>query len=146
MGVVGHGREFWCSLQENQLQADVLCIFKKLLTIAPVRVMMHHIYAHQNRNLCFDQLNNMEQANVLADNLAAEDLLSSVTTGRFISVTLPFKDVRLKVEKRGVSGPLTNAIYNFWWVRVARAFLHDKGIVHRRDFNLVYWDGVEAAM
>ena len=59
---------------------------------------------------------------------------------------IPFNNIRLRVGTRRVSGSPTKAIYNFWGGRVARTFLHDKGIVHRRDFNLVYWDGVEAAM
>ena len=107
---------------------------------------MHHVYAHQDKTLRFDQLSDREQANVLADNLAAEDLLSSVSTGRYITGDLPFEDVRLRVGTKIVSGSPTKAIYNHWGARVARSFLHDKGIVHRRDFNLVYWDGVEAAM
>lgn len=114
-GVVGHGREFWSPLQENQAQADVLRLFEKLLTTVPVRALMYHVYSHREKNFRFDQLDDRGQTNVLADNLATEDLLASVTEGRFISADIPFDDdILLRVGTRRVLGSPTKAIYNFW--------------------------------
>ena len=114
MGVVGHGNEFWSPLQENQAQSDLLRVFKKLVTTAPLRPDMYHVYAHQDRNLRLDQLDVHEQTNVLADTLASDDLIASLSSGRFITGAIPFDDICLQVGKRRVSGFPTKAIYNFW--------------------------------
>ena len=65
----------------NQAQSDLLRFFKKLVSTAPLRPTMYHVYAHQDRNLRFDQLDVHEQTNVLADNLASGDLRCVVILG-----------------------------------------------------------------
>ena len=119
-----------------------------LVSPAPLRPSMYHVYAHQDRNLCFDQLDVHEQTNVCVDNMAIDEPIVSISVGRFITGGIPFDDVRLRVGAKRVSGSptTTKAIHNFWGASGARKFLHKKGTVYLRDFNLIYWDGMEEAM
>ena len=146
MGVVGHGKEFWRPLQEKQTQADVLRVLKKLISTAPVRPELFHVYGHQDRYLRLDQLDEDAETNRLADDLVDENLVRSVADEKYIKGVLPFDDVRLSVGAKRVTGSPTEAIVNFWGSKVARDLFHSRKIIHRRVFNMVYWDGVEAAM
>ena len=80
------------------------------------------------------------------DKLAKQSLVTSVAEGDYIDQELPFEQVRVSLGGRKVVGSLRKAISKHWSNRTAREFYHAKRIVSRYDFNIVYWEGMEAAM
>ena len=146
LGIVGHGNKYWEPLKESQSQHDVLRILKRLVSTATVRPTLFHVYGHQDDYLREDQLDINGRLNKRADSLAGEDLVRCVASGQFIPSHLPFDDVHVKVGASVLTGSPTQAILNHWGHGVAKDLFHSRGIVDRRVFNLVYWDGVESAM
>jgi len=146
MGVVSHGNEFWAPLQEKQCQGDLLRVLKRLVATAPVRPRLKHVYGHQDDHVEYEKLDDLAQTNVDADRYASEDLEESVASGRYITGPLPFDDIGVSVGSHLVTGSPTQAIWHHWGHKEARRLFHERGIVDRRYFNLIVWDGVESAM
>ena len=71
---------------------------------------MKHVYGHQDKDLAYDQLGDLAQTNVDADGLASEDLVISVGADTFITGTLPFDDVGVRLGRHIVSGSPSRAI------------------------------------
>jgi hypothetical protein len=69
-----------------------------------------------------------------------------VFANRFITRPLPFDQLLLSVGGQKVTGSATKAILNYWGASEARQFFQSKQIVNKRDFDLVYWDGMESVM
>ena len=146
LGVVNHGNKARRPLYERQSQADVLRLFKQLVAQSLVPVEMYHIYGHMDELLPFHRLTLEERLNCRADELASEALLAAISTQLFISSNFPFEDIRVFVGGKKIIANPRRAISNHWGGKVARELYHDRSIIHKRDFHLVYWDGVEEVM
>ena len=71
-----------------------------------------------------DQLTVEERVNCRADNLASEVLVKGVATQHFIYSNLSFKNMRLLVKGRSVTGSPKNAITQSWGAKVAQKLFH----------------------
>ena len=147
LGVVNHGNKATRPLFERQSQADVLRLLKQLISQSSSKVVMYHIYGHLDKLLGDLRLLTInERMNCKADGLAEESLLEGVSTQEFISSKFPFEDIRMYVGGKKITHNPRRAISNHWGSREARVLYHDRDIIHKNDFFLVYWDGVEAVM
>ena len=59
---------------------------------------------------------------------------------------LQHKKVRAQCQHRKVTKSQKSSIEQHWNNVEARRFLHAKHIVNQCDFDMVFWDGVEAAI
>lgn len=107
---------------------------------------MYHIYGHLDELLREDQMTIEEKTNCMADRLVTEALVDGVASETYISDNFPFEDTCLYVKGRRVTGSPKKAIYNFWSEKVAIKLFHERRIVSKYDFHLIYWDGMEPAL
>ena len=107
---------------------------------------MYQVRRHMDNLLCQDQLSIEERVNCPADKLASEALVEGVASQCFISSSLPFENTRLLVKGRTVTGSPKNAITQSWGARVAQTLFHQRNIVQKMDFTLVYWEQLEKVM
>ena len=146
LGVVSHGNQPRRSMLERQAQADILRIFKRLISSSPVGGRMYHIYGHLDEVLREDQMTIEEKTNCMADRLATEALVEGVASESYISDNFLFEDTCLYIKGRRVTGSPKKAINNFWSEKVAIKLFHERRIVSKYDFHLIYWDGMEPAL
>ena len=145
-GVVQHGNESRRGLKEKQAQADVLRSFKQLINDQRFEVVYYWVASHQDDIKNWSSLSLPERLNVIVDKLAKKMLIFSVRCQEFISSHLPFERVRVILDGAKMTGSPKTALTRHWGTVAAREFFHDQHIINKYDFNLVYWDGVEAAM
>ena len=84
-----------------------------------------------------------ERLNVIIDELAKLALTVAVFDQLFIDRELPFEHISIRGQK--VAGSLRKAINNHWSSTAACEFFHSRHIVNQHHFNIVYWDGIDAA-
>ena len=87
-----------------------------------------------------------ELINVEGDKLTRLALATGVGDEEYIITDFPFEQVRIKLDGVKVTGSPRYAIQMHQGEKVAREFLHSRHIVNRYEFNLIWWDAVEAAM
>ena len=146
LGVVIHGNHCRRPMMEKQAPADVLCLFKSLVSSSRIGGRMYHVRGHVDNLFCQDQMSVEERVNCRADKLASEALVKGVVTQHFISSNIPFKNTRLLVKGRTVTGSPKNAFTQSWGARITQKLFHQRNIVGIDDFNLVYWEGMEKVM
>ena len=120
-GVVNHGNKALRPLYKRQSQADVLRLFKQLISQSSSKVVMYHIYGHLDKLLGDLRLLTInERMNCKADGLAEESLLEGVSTQEFISSHFPSEDIRMYVGGQKITHNPHRAISNNWGNHEAR--------------------------
>ncbi len=126
LGVVNHGNKSLCPLYDRQSQADVLRLFKQLISQSSSKVVMYHIlYGHLNKllgDLCLLTIN--KRMNCKADGLTEESLLEGMSTQEFISSNFPFEDIQMYVGGQKIIHNPHRAISNHWGSFEARKLYH----------------------
>ena len=133
-------------MPEKQAQADVLRVFKRLISEAGFQQCMYHIYGHLDEILAYHQLSIEEKMNCLADALASEALVHGVASEQYIRGVFPFESTTVMIGGRRIGGSPRQAMDRHWGAKIARELFHSRRIVSKYDFNLVYWDGMEAVL
>jgi hypothetical protein len=87
-----------------------------------------------------------ERLNDQADKLAKTALLSAIAGGHVITGDFPFEVVKIKISGKRVCGSPRQALESDWGYRSARELFHDKDILCKDDFHLVWWDGLADTM
>ena len=64
----------------------------------------------------------------------------------FIESALPFEHITVSCGGRKMTGSPRKAFEAYWGEATARQFYHDKRLVSKYDFHLVWWDGAGTAM
>jgi hypothetical protein len=146
MGVVKHGNSPAKQLKEKQAQADILRCFKRQVAHNPFDIDYQWVPSHQDDNKAWEELTLREQMNVTVDKLAKVGLIAGVTDDDYISSDFPFEQLRVSIDGKKVTGSLRSAFNQHWSHRTAREFFHERGIVSKYEFHLIWWDGVEKAM
>ena len=80
------------------------------------------------------------------DHLAKQALFSAVESNSFISTPFPFGYFRCFTGFGKISGPPTAAIYDWQGYNTAKQLFHERDIVSREHFDLIYWDGMPKAV
>jgi hypothetical protein len=131
---------------EKQAQADILRLFKSLMSTSCIGSKMNHVHGHMDNLLSQDQLSIDQIVICHADKLALKVLVAGVATKSFITNTYPFETTRLMVKGVTVTGLPKTAITHYWGARVAQTLFNCRNIVRKVDFHLVYWEGMDKVM
>jgi hypothetical protein len=146
LGVVQHGNSAPKPLKEKQAQADVLRLMKHLIISQLFPVDYTWVASHQDDKKKWKHLTLREKMNVIVDKLAKAALITGIAEHIFISSNFPFEQLRFMVGNDKIQGSPKSAISEHWATNAAREFYHSQGILNKFDFNLVFWDGVDAVM
>ena len=142
-GVVLHGNRPRASLPEKQAQADVLRCLKQYVTENLFDVQFEWVKSHQDDHTPFEQLCIEAQLNVRVDRLAKRALKMAIADGDFISNHFPFEQIRITVGGKKLTALPKATVYKRWAYITAKELYHDRRIIHSKDFDSVWWTGVE---
>ncbi len=92
-GVVSHGNEPLCPLPTNQSQANILCIFKNLVSAQPFHVQYKYVQSHADDTKRWQDCTLKEQINIKVDSLAKKALKAGHCTGEFIKSAFPNEQI-----------------------------------------------------
>ena len=125
LGAINHGNKAIRPLYKRQRQADVLRLFKQLISQSSSKVVMYHIYGHLEKLLGGLRLLIIdEHMNYKADGLAEESLLEGVSTQEFILSNFPFDDIWMYVGGQKITHNPRRAISNHWVSCEAQELYH----------------------
>ena len=142
LGIVCHASKPNKPLSEKQSQWDVIGLIKQYVKQLDFDIPYHHVHAHLDKVLRWDQLTYIQKLNVECDSLGKEALLNGIVDQKFISSRFPFEDIVLTCGGKKAMGSHTTPIYKWWGYDTARAVFHSKRIVDQSDFDLTYWKGM----
>jgi len=145
-GVLSHGNDPSSSLSEKQSQADLLRYLKQLVRENPFKSCFEWVEGHAVERKGWANCNLEERLNDRADTLAKRVLEAGFVSDEFIDPDLPFEQLRVKVAGKKVTGSLRRAIDNHVGHEAARDFYDRQRIISSENFDLVWWDGLEATM
>ena len=80
------------------------------------------------------------------DRLAKASLIAAIADNAYIDSRFPGDHITVSTNGRKVTGSLKMAFERYWGVKQARKLYHDKSIIIGYNFNLIWWDRVEAVM
>ncbi len=88
-GVVFHRNEPLHPFPTNQSQADILCIFKNLISAQPFRVQYKYVQLHANDTKRWQDCSLKERINIKVDSLAKKALMAAHSTDKCIKKGFP---------------------------------------------------------
>jgi len=143
---VGHGNFPTDVLSKNQKQADVLRCLKQYAQYNPSKSVFVWVKAHQDDSPTFENLLLAAQLNTLVDELAKNTLRAACLNRQFISNLFPFEQVRFSVCNNKIASSPKNAIMAAWADDTAQDVFHNRNIIDRSNFDLIWWASVEITM
>jgi hypothetical protein len=139
-GVVSHGNNPLLSLPTNQSQADILWVFKNLVSIQPFCIRYKNVQSHADDTKRWQDctLKLKIRINIKVDSLAKKALKAAHSTGKFINSSFPNEQLWITMGEKKVTGSLRNELEDFWGRSTAKKNFHKKGIVPTAHFNSVW--------
>jgi hypothetical protein len=92
-GVVSHGNEPLCPYLTNQSQADMLCIFKNLISAQPFHVQYKYVQLHADDTKRCQDYSLKEQINIKVDSLAKKALMAAHSTCKCMESAFPNEQI-----------------------------------------------------
>jgi hypothetical protein len=145
-GVISHSNSPLVALLEKQSQADLIRLAKHLSATNHCCSKWVWVEGHAVKRKGWDNCTLPEHLNDHADKLAKDSLLLAMAGSPIIDGDFPLEPVRLKMSGERVSGSPRQALEWDWGYRTARTLYAKKGIIHAKDFPLVWWEGLGSAM
>ena len=119
-GVVFHGNNSSQPLPTNQSQADLLQIFKNLVSSHTFRVQYKYVASHaDNKNKWWD-CSRKEHINIKVENLAKKVLKAGLCTGQYIQSSFPNEQIWITLGGRKAMGSLQAELEEFWGQSTAK--------------------------
>ena len=143
LGIVRHASKPNKPLSEKQSQGDIIVLVKQYIRELDFKVPYHHVHAHLDEVLHWDQLTIIQKLNVERNTLAKKGLLNVTVYQEFISSHFPFENIVLNYGGKKAMGSPTTAIYKLWGHNTACVVFHSKRIVDKSNFDLIYWKGMD---
>jgi hypothetical protein len=125
-GVISHGNAPLRVLPTNQSQADILCTFKRLVSIQKFQVKFKYIQLHAKDTKKWKDCTLKEQINIKVDSLAKKALKSAHYTGEFIEGTFPNEQICITMGEKKATGSLCLELEEYRGRLSARNFFHAK--------------------
>ena len=144
-GVLAHSKDPYRPMSDKQPQADALRSFRNTLRELSTEVSYVHVFAHQDDNADFAELALISQLNVIADDLAKDRLLKSLSYEFFIKSIFPNEHFRVHLDKKKIFTSTKHNLYTTWGRKVAKELHISKGTLDKDGFELVNWDAVGQA-
>jgi hypothetical protein len=145
-GIVSHGNAPHWSLPTNQPQANVLGVFKYLVSIQPFPVKLKYVQSHADKTKKWQDCPLKDQINIKVDRLAKKALKAAHCTGQFIGGTFSFEHIWMTMGGKKITGPLCLELEESWGRSTARRFFNKKGIVLFAHFDTVWWRRYDRAI
>jgi ribonuclease HI len=145
-GVIHHCNSPLTALKEKQKQADLIRLLKYLGSTNRTRTTWEWVEGHAVDRKGRRHSSLPERLNDQADRLAKAALLSAIAGGHVMTGDFPFEVVKLEISGKRVRGSPRLALDADWGYRYARKLFHEKDIVCREDFHLVWWEGMAETM
>jgi hypothetical protein len=142
-GVVSHGNNPLLPLPTNQSQADILPVFKNLVSIQPFCIQYKYVQSHANDTKRWQNYTLKECINIKVDRLAKKTLKAAHSTGKFVGSSFSNEQLWITMGGKKVTGSLRNELEDFWGHSTTKKNFHEKGIVPSAHFNFVWWLGYE---
>ncbi len=145
-GVVTHGNTPHIPLSTNQTQADLLRVFKNLISTQSFTVKYKYVQSHADDSKKWRDCSLKEQINIKVDALAKKAFKAAHSTGEFIESTFPNEELWIEMGGRKITGSPRANLEEFWGRATAKKFFNEKKIVLVEHFDSVWWLGYEKAM
>jgi hypothetical protein len=145
-GVVNHGNTPHIPLTTNQTQADLLRVYKNLISTQPFPVKYKYVQSHADNLKKWRDCTLKERINIKVDTLAKKAIKAAHSTGEFIESTFPNEEVWIEMGGRKITGSPRAELEEFWGRSTAKRFFNEKKIVPAIYFDSVWWLGYEKAM
>jgi hypothetical protein len=101
--------------------------------------------SHQDDDETWGELTLRERLNVIVDKLAKLGLIAGIADDDYADCIYPYEQIRVTLKGDKVTGSLKKAFSYHWSHKEAKSLFHKKRIVSKYKFEMIYWDGVEAA-
>ena len=98
---MNHGNAPARALKEKQAQADVLRVFKRLVSDQPFNVIYHWVPSHQDEKKPWEQCSVKERVNIKVDHLCKAVLIDGVRSDSFIDSVFLSRNARLCWQDEG---------------------------------------------
>jgi hypothetical protein len=145
-GVVTHGNTPHVQLSANQTQADILRVFKNLVSIQSFTVKYKYVQSHADEPKNWQDCTLKERINIRVDALAKKAIKAAHSTEEFIESTFPNEEVWIEMGGRKITGSPRSELEEFWGQSTAKWFFDEKKIVLAAHFDSIWWLGYEKAM
>jgi hypothetical protein len=99
-GVVSHGNEPLHPFPTNQLQANILQVFKNLVAAQPLCIQYKYVQSHANDTKRWKDCTLKEQINIKVDSLAQKALKAAHSTGKCIKSAFPISRSEFPWERK----------------------------------------------
>jgi hypothetical protein len=133
-------------LPEKQPQSNLIRLLKNMVHKNRIRTNWEWVKGHAVKSRGWQNCTLSEKLNYYADDLAKRALLAAVNGGEVITVNFPLELVQYTLAGVRVTGSPRSALGRHWGYEVAQDLFDTKQIIHASNFDLVWWDGIRAAM
>jgi hypothetical protein len=145
-GVVSHGNTPHIPLTTNQTQADLLRVYKNLISAQSFPVQYKYVPSHADDSKKWRDCTLKERINIKVDALAKKAIKAAHSTGKFIESTFPNEEVWIEMGGKKITGSPRAELEEYWGRTTAKKFFDEKKIVPALHFDSVWWLGYEKAM
>jgi hypothetical protein len=130
----------------NQSHADLLQVFKNLISSQTFQVQYKYVASHADDKKKWQDCSFKESINIKVDRLANKALKAGHCTGQYIRSTFLNEQIWITLGGRKAIGSLWVELEEFWGRSTAKRFFHEKGIVSLFHFDSIWWSGYGRAM
>jgi hypothetical protein len=113
-GAVFHGNNSFQSLPTNQSQADLLRIFKNLISFQTFGVQYKYVVSHADDKKKWQDFSLKERINIKVDRLAKKALKAGHCTGQYIRISFPNEKIRITLGGKKAMGSLRAELDEVW--------------------------------
>ncbi len=103
-GIVTHGNTPYIPLSANQTQADLLRMFKNLVSIQPFTVKYKYVQSHADDSKKWQDCTLKKGINIRVDALAKKSIKAAHSTGKFIESNFPNEEVWIEMGGKKITG------------------------------------------
>ena len=103
-GIVTHGNTPHIPLSTNQTQADLLRVFKNLVSNQSFTVKYKYVQSHADNSKKWKDCSLKERINIKVDALAKKSIKAAHSTGECIESTFPNEEVWIEMGGRKITG------------------------------------------
>ena len=143
--VVFHGNNSSRPLPSNQSQADLLQIFKNLVSSQTFRVQYKYVASHADDKKRQD-CSLKKGINIKVDRLTKKALKAGICTTQYLRGSFPNEQKWITLGGRKAMGSLRTELEEFWGRLTAKRLFHKKGIISSSQLGSIRWSGYGWAM
>ncbi len=137
-GIITHGNTPNIPLQTNQTQANLLRIFKNLVSTQTFTIKYKYIQFLADNSKKWQDCMLKEQINIKVDALVKKSLKAAHSTDEFIVSNFPNEEVWIEMGGKKITGSPRAELKEFWGRSTAKKFFHEKKTVLAAHFDSIW--------